>query len=265
MTAASWLQLVAVVAAGRRRRPAARPLPGQRLRRLGVAGRPGLRPGRAAHLPGLGIDDEREQRWNVYALSLLAFSLVSVAVPVRPPAAAGLAAAEPRRPRRVPVPLAWNTAVSFVTNTNWQNYAGENTMSQLTQMAGLAVQNFVSPVVGLCVAMALVRGLTRRRAGTVGNFWVDLVRGTLRVMLPLCVVVDARPGEPGRHPELPRLHRRPHPRGRRAGDPRRALRQPGGGQAARHQRRRHAQRQLDAPAAQHRPGSPTCSRSSRSC
>lgn len=136
-----------------------------------------------------GIDEAREQRWNVYAASVLAFSLVSViglfvlmrvqgSLPLNP---SGLGA--------VPAPLAWNAAVSFVTNTNWQNYAAENTVSHLTQMAGLAVQNFVSPVVGLCVAMALVRGLARRQAATVGNFWVDLVRGTLRVMLPLAVVV----------------------------------------------------------------------------
>jgi hypothetical protein len=75
--------------------------------------------------------------------------------------------------------------VSFVTNTNWQNYGGETTMSHLTQMAGLAVQNFVSAAVGLAVAVALIRGLTRRRAGTIGNFWVDLTKGVLRVLLPI--------------------------------------------------------------------------------
>jgi K+-transporting ATPase ATPase A chain len=81
--------------------------------------------------------------------------------------------------------VAFNTAVSFVTNTNWQSYGGESTMSHLTQMAGLAVQNFVSAAVGMAVAIALVRGLVRHRSGTIGNFWVDLTRGVTRVLLPL--------------------------------------------------------------------------------
>lgn len=136
-----------------------------------------------------GIEEDREQRWNVYAVSVLAFSLMSVVFLFALQRVQGALPFNPEGVGAVPAPLAWNTAVSFVTNTNWQNYAGESTMSHLTQMVGLAVQNFVTPVVGLCVAMALVRGLTRRRAGTVGNFWVDLVRGTLRVMLPLCVLV----------------------------------------------------------------------------
>ena len=89
----------------------------------------------------------------------------------------------------VPAPLSFNTAISFVTNTNWQNYAGESTMSQLTQMAGLTVQNFVSAAVGLTVAIALIRGLVRRRRSTVGNFWVDLTRGVLRILLPLSFLV----------------------------------------------------------------------------
>ena len=89
----------------------------------------------------------------------------------------------------VPPALAFNTAVSFVTNTNWQNYGGEGTMSHLTQMAGLTVQNFVSAAVGIAVAVALVRGLVRRRSTTIGNFWVDLVRTTTRVLLPLAFVV----------------------------------------------------------------------------
>ncbi|CAN5698113.1 potassium-transporting ATPase subunit KdpA [soil metagenome] len=136
-----------------------------------------------------GIDEEREQRWNAYALSLLAFSLVSVLFLFLLQRLQGSLPLNPDGFGAVPTPLAWNTSVSFVTNTNWQNYAGENTLSQFTQMAGLAVQNFVSPVVGLCVAMALVRGLSRRRAGTIGNFWVDLVRGVVRIMIPLSVVV----------------------------------------------------------------------------
>jgi K+-transporting ATPase ATPase A chain len=136
-----------------------------------------------------GVDPEREQPWNVYALSLLAFSAVSVvglfllqrvqgALPLNPTGVAGVSPA-----------LAFNTAASFVTNTNWQNYGAESTMSHLTQMAGLTVQNFVSAAVGLAVAIALVRGITRWRSETIGNFWVDLTRSTTRILLPLALVV----------------------------------------------------------------------------
>jgi K+-transporting ATPase ATPase A chain len=135
-----------------------------------------------------GIDPDREQRWNVYAISVLAFSAVSVlflyllqriqgSLPVNPTDMVGVAPS-----------IAWNTAVSFVTNTNWQAYSGESTMSHLTQMAGLGVQNFVSAAVGLAVAVALIRGLVRQRRGTIGNFWVDLTRGITRILLPLSFV-----------------------------------------------------------------------------
>src|SRR3954447_17464655 len=83
----------------------------------------------------------------------------------------------------------FNTAVSFTTNTNWQGYGGETTMSYLTQMAGLTVQNFVSAAVGIALAIALIRGFARRSANTVGNFWVDLTRGTLYVLLPMSIVL----------------------------------------------------------------------------
>jgi K+-transporting ATPase ATPase A chain len=137
----------------------------------------------------LGVHPDREQTWTAYARSLLSFSLASIGglyllqrlqglLPVNPD---GFGAVDPY--------LALNTAVSFVTNTDWQNYAGEATMSHLTQMAGLTVQNFVSAGVGLAVAVALVRGLTRRRAATIGNFWVDLTRGVLFVLLPLSILL----------------------------------------------------------------------------
>ena len=136
-----------------------------------------------------GVDPGREQTWPVYALSLLAFSLVSVLGLYGLERLQGLLPLNPTGAKAVPPALAFNTAVSFVTNTNWQNYAGELTMSHLTQMAGLAVQNFVSAAVGLAVAVALIRGLIRRRSTTIGNFWVDVTRGTLRLLLPLAVVV----------------------------------------------------------------------------
>jgi len=135
-----------------------------------------------------GVDPTREQRWNIYAISVLAFSAVSVlflyllqriqgALPLNPTDVPGVAPS-----------ISWNTAVSFVTNTNWQAYSGESTMSHLTQMAGLAVQNFVSAAVGLAVAIALIRGLVRQRRGTIGNFWVDLTKGVTRILLPLSFV-----------------------------------------------------------------------------
>ncbi|WP_433300325.1 potassium-transporting ATPase subunit KdpA [Actinoplanes sp. CA-030573] len=127
----------------------------------------------------VGVDAGAEQSWGVYARSVLAFSAVSVLFLYL-----FLRFANPGMPR-LPGHLAWNTAVSFVTNTNWQAYSGESAMSHLAQMAGLAVQNFVSAGVGIAVAVALVRGFARNKA--LGNFWVDLTRITLRVLLPICV------------------------------------------------------------------------------
>lgn len=135
----------------------------------------------------LGVRAGAEQRWSGYARSLLAFSLVSVLTVY------GLQRLQDKLwlslgLDAVPDHIAWNTAISFVTNTNWQAYAGESTMGHLTQMAALAVQNFVSAAVGMAVAVALVRGFARRGSETIGNFWVDLVRGTLRVLLPIAFV-----------------------------------------------------------------------------
>jgi K+-transporting ATPase ATPase A chain len=136
----------------------------------------------------LRVDPESEQPWNVYALSLLAFSVVSVLGLYGLQRVQGWLPGNPTDVHAVAPGTAFNTAVSFVTNTNWQSYAGESTMSHLSQMAGLAVQNFVSAAVGLAVAVALVRGLVRRRSGTIGNFWVDVVRAVMRVLLPLAFV-----------------------------------------------------------------------------
>ena len=178
-----------------RRRPADHDSRARRLRRCRVrrrqgARRSGLRADRARHLPHLRRRSRRaSRRWNVYAFSLLAFSLVSVLVLYAAAARPGCAAARPRpTPTAVPPRSRSTPRSSFVTNTNWQNYGGELTMSHLTQMAGLAVQNFVSAAVGLAVAVALIRGLVRRRTHTIGNFWVDLTRGTIRVLLPLAIV-----------------------------------------------------------------------------
>ena len=136
-----------------------------------------------------GVDPSREQPWNVYALSLLAFSFVSVVGLYLLQRLQGSLPLNPTDVPGVPPALAFNTAASFVTNTNWQNYGGESTMSHLTQMAGLTVQNFVSAAVGIAVAVAVIRGLSRRRSDTIGNFWADLTRSTTRVLLPLSIVL----------------------------------------------------------------------------
>lgn len=136
----------------------------------------------------VGVDPSQEQRWAVYARSVLAFSVVSVVVLYVLQRVQGSLPGNPSDVGAVPPAVAFNTAVSFVTNTNWQSYAGESTMSHLTQMVGLAVQNFVSAAVGMAVAIALVRGLVRRRSATIGNFWVDLTRTVTRVLLPLAFV-----------------------------------------------------------------------------
>lgn len=131
------------------------------------------------------VDEDQEQRWTGYAASLLAFSFVSIVFLYVLQRLQSLLPLNPGDAAAVPPALAWNTAVSFATNTNWQNYAGEATMSHLTQMVGLAVQNFVSAAAGMAVAVALVRGLVRRGSATIGNFWVDLTRSVVRVLLPL--------------------------------------------------------------------------------
>ena len=131
------------------------------------------------------VDPSSEQRWTVYAFAVIAFSAVSFAVLYALQRLQGLLPFNPTHMPGVTNHLAFNTAVSFMTNTNWQSYSGEVTMSHLTQMTGLAVQNFVSAAAGMAVMAALIRGLARRRASTVGNFWVDLTRTTTRVLLPM--------------------------------------------------------------------------------
>ncbi|SHE49293.1 K+-transporting ATPase ATPase A chain [Kaistia soli DSM 19436] len=136
-----------------------------------------------------GVDDQREQGWLAYAFAMLAFSIagfVSLYAILR------LQAFLPFNPQGftgVAPDLAFNTAISFLTNTNWQNYAGETTMSQFSQMAGLTVHNFLSAASGIAMAMALTRAFARSKAKTLGNFWVDLTRATLYVLLPLAIVV----------------------------------------------------------------------------
>ena len=135
----------------------------------------------------VGVDADSEQRWPTYLRSVLAFSAVGVLllyllqrVQQWLPLDNGMAAVEPGS--------AWNTAVSFVTNTNWQGYSGESTLGHLVQMAGLAVQNFVSAATGIAVAIAVIRGFARTRTDRLGNFWVDLTRSITRILLPISLV-----------------------------------------------------------------------------
>ena len=135
----------------------------------------------------MGVNPKADQRWPVYARSLIAFSAVSMVFLY------GLLRLQAHLPWNlgfpgVPPALSFNTAGSFLTNTNWQNYSGESTMGYLSQMAGLAVENFTSAAVGMAVAVALIRGFIRSRTDRIGNFWVDLVRGCLRILLPMAVV-----------------------------------------------------------------------------
>src|SRR5882762_737765 len=135
----------------------------------------------------IGVKPDAEQTWGVYARSVLAFSAVSVL----------FLYAFQRLQNHLILSLgfkpvspdqSFNTAASFVTNTNWQSYSGESTMGHLVQMAGLAVQNFASATVGIVVVIALIRGFLRSRTDRIGNFWVDLTRGTLRLLLPIAFV-----------------------------------------------------------------------------
>src|SRR5690349_11761655 len=134
-----------------------------------------------------GIDPEADMRWGVYARSVLACSLVCVLFLYLIERTQHWLFLSTGMSNVTPV-TAFNTAASFTTNTNWQNYSGESTMSYLTQMSGLTVQNFVSAAVGMAIAIALIRGFIRSRTGNLGNFWVDLTRGTIRVLLPLAVI-----------------------------------------------------------------------------
>jgi len=150
---------------------------------------PALRPVERALYAISGVDETREQDWKMYAAAMLIFEVISTIplyiferiqnhLPLNP---AGQGAVDPL--------LAWNTAVSFMTNTNWQNYSGETTMSYFTQMVGLAVHNFLSAAIGIAIAVAVIRGFTRHSASDLGNFWVDVTRCCLYVLLPFAFVL----------------------------------------------------------------------------
>jgi len=135
-----------------------------------------------------GVKEDHEMRWTEYSIAMLLFSAVSMLVLYFLQRAQHALPLNPQKFANVPADLAFNTAASFTTNTNWQFYSGENTMSYLVQMAGLAFHNFVSAAVGIALAVAFIRGIARKEKETLGNFWVDLTRATFWVLLPACIV-----------------------------------------------------------------------------
>jgi len=148
---------------------------------------PVLRPVEAAIYWAGGVDEKREQDWLMYTLGMLLFHVGGFLILYVLMRVQGVLPFNPAQQTAVAPDLSFNTAVSFVTNTNWQNYGGEGTMSYLTQMLGLTHQNFLSAATGIVLAVALIRGFARHSAKTVGNFWVDITRCTLYILIPICV------------------------------------------------------------------------------
>jgi K+-transporting ATPase ATPase A chain len=135
-----------------------------------------------------GVNETREQHWTTYTVAMLLFNAAGFLLAYAILRLQGVLPLNPADQSAVPADLAFNTAVSFASNTNWQNYGGESTMSYLTQMMALTTQNFVSAATGIALVIALVRAFARASANTVGNFWVDLTRCTLYVLLPISFV-----------------------------------------------------------------------------
>ena len=155
---------------------------------LALYARPSL-PGERAFYRLLGIDPTVDQTWGAYAASLMVFNLLGIAFLFAVLKLQGALPLNPQGFGGVETLLAFNTAVSFVTNTNWQNYGGESTLSHLSQMLGLTVQNFLSAATGIAAAFALIRGFARKQSGGIGNFWVDVTRVTLYLLLPASLIL----------------------------------------------------------------------------
>src|SRR6266540_2015624 len=135
-----------------------------------------------------GVDERREMRWTEYAWAMLLFSVVSMVVLYAMQRLQAWLPFNPEKLANIEPSSSFNTAASFTTNTNWQSYVPEVTMSYLSQMAGLATHNFMSAATGIAIAIALIRGFSRRSASQIGNFWVDVIRCTLYLLLPICIV-----------------------------------------------------------------------------
>jgi potassium-transporting ATPase potassium-binding subunit len=150
---------------------------------------PVLRPLERALYRVCGVDEAEDQHWVTYAIAMLAFSFAGFVVLYAVQRLQAVLPFNPQHLDAVPPDLAFNTSVSFVTNTNWQSYVPETTMSYLVEMAGLTVHNFVSAATGIALALALIRGFSRRSAKSIGNFWVDMTRCVLYILMPVCIVV----------------------------------------------------------------------------
>jgi K+-transporting ATPase ATPase A chain len=137
-----------------------------------------------------GVNPEEEMTWKTYAFAMMAFNIIGLLTVYLLGRLQHILPLNPMHMPAVSPDCAFNTAVSFATNTNWQGYAGETTMSYLTQMLGLTVQNFVSAATGIAILIALIRGFIRREANDIGNFWTDLVRATLYILLPLSILLS---------------------------------------------------------------------------
>ncbi len=189
MNGLDWLQLAVFLAA----LGVATPLLGGYMARVFAGERTGLgrwlMPVERALYRLAGCDPAEEMSWRRYATALLWFNLLGFVALLALQLIQGALPLNPQRLPNVPFALALNTAVSFVTNTNWQGYSGEAVMSCVTQMLGLTVQNFLSAATGIAVLLALTRGLVRCSAAGLGNFWADVVRSTLYVLLPLSVLL----------------------------------------------------------------------------
>src|SRR5437773_4569064 len=185
MQPSGWLQLTLFVVA---LAAITKPMGLYLMRVLDANGRtwldPVLRPLERATYRLMGVDPGKQHDWKQYTLAMLLFSMVSCLFTYGILRLQHLLPLNPQGFGPVSPDLSFNTAVSFTTNTNWQNYVGETTMSYLSQMVALAVHNFTSAATGMAIAIALVRGIARRSASTIGNFWVDLVRSVLRILLP---------------------------------------------------------------------------------
>ena len=247
MTLNGWLQILFFLLLVGLVTPAARRLHGPGVHATADLARSDHAAARTADLPLDRRRRTREMRWTEYAVSVLLFSVVSMLVLYAMQRLQGILPFNPQGFGAVAPDLAFNTAVSFTTNTNWQGYGGESTMSYFTQMAGLAYHNFVSAAVGIAVAIAFIRGIAQKEKDTIGNFWVDLTRATLWVL-----AADLRSS--ARCSSCRRASSRTssrttqcrHGRGREAGDRAGAGRVAGSHQAVRHERRRLLQRQQRA-------------------
>jgi K+-transporting ATPase ATPase A chain len=188
MTLNGWLQILFYLVA----LAAVTPLVGGYMARVFTRQRtwldPVMRPLERLIYRATGVDERREMRWTEYSIALLMFSVVSMLVLYAMQRLQPLLPWNPQGFAAVPPDLAFNTAASFTTNTNWQAYSGESTMSYFTQMAGLGYHNFVSAAVGIAVAIAFIRGIAQKEKDSIGNFWVDMVRASLWVLLPIAVV-----------------------------------------------------------------------------